>query len=216
MVVAGTGNRDLSSRELLFAAYAAGQVPCAVHALVASHLEISPENRAFVASLEESLAQELTVDRPCSAVRAREARLDAIFCCDQLAGKTSCDSDIPRALRHYLGRCVDDMPYRTLLPGIRECRIDGEGGFSAMLYRIAPGKKIPQHSHEGTEITLVLRGGFSDETGHYVRGDIAMADGDVDHIPVADRGEECVCFAVLDAPLRLTGPVGRLLNRFIR
>lgn len=214
--MAAAGSRDISSRELLLAAYAAGQLPCAAHALVASHLEISPENRAFVASLEESLAKELSVDRLCCEIRKREARLDAIFCCDQLAGKVQCDSDIPRALRHFLGRCVDEMPYRTLLPGIRECRIEGEGGMNAMLYRIAPGKRIPQHSHEGTEITLVLRGGFSDETGHYVRGDIAIANEEVDHVPVADKGTECVCFAVLDAPLRLTGPVGRLLNRFMR
>lgn len=215
-MTAGTGKPDLSSRELLLAAYAAGQLPCAAHALVAAHLEISPENRAFVASLEESLAKELVVDRPCCEIRKREARLDAIFCCDQLAGKEKCDSDVPRALRHFLGRCVDEMPYRTRLPGIRECRIEGGNGLAAMLYRIAPGKKIPQHSHEGTEITLVLRGGFSDETGHYVRGDIAIADDDVEHVPVADKGAECVCFAVLDAPLRLTGPVGRLLNRFMR
>ncbi len=213
---AEAGNRDIPSREALLAAYAAGQLPCAAHALVAAHLEISPENRVFVASLEESLAKEFSVDRPCCEIRKREARLDAIFCCDQQAHKAPCDSDIPRALRHFLGRCVDEMPYRTVLPGIRECRIEGEGGMNAMLYRIAPGKKIPQHSHEGTEITLVLRGGFSDGTGHYVRGDIAIADEDVDHIPVADKGEECVCFAVLDAPLRLTGPVGRLLNRFMR
>lgn len=213
---AETGKSDFSSREVLLAAYAAGQVPCAVHALVASHLELSSENRAFVASLEESLAKELTVDRPCCEIRKREDRLAAIFCCDQMVGKAPCDSDVPRALRHFLGRCIDEMPYRTLLPGIRECRIEAENGLTAMLYRIAPGKKIPQHSHEGAEITLVLRGGFSDVTGHYRRGDMAIADEDVDHVPVADEGEECVCFAILDAPLRLTGPIGRLLNRFMR
>jgi putative transcriptional regulator len=49
--------------------------------------------------------------------------------------------------------------------------------------------------------------------GHYRRGDIAIADQEVDHRPVADREEDCICFAVTDAPIRLTGPVGRLLQR---
>jgi len=59
-----------------------------------------------------------------------------------------------------------------------------------------------------------LKGGFSDIMGHYRRGDIAVADGDVDHRPRADNGGDCICFAVTDAPVRLTGLIGRFLQRF--
>ncbi len=52
----------------------------------------------------------------------------------------------------------------------------------------------------------------SAEHGHFLRGDLAEADGSVDHRPIADPGEDCLYLAVTDAPLRLTGPVGRLLN----
>jgi putative transcriptional regulator len=31
---------------------------------------------------------------------------------------------------------------------------------------------------------------------------------------MTDEGQDCICFAVTDAPLRLTGPVGRILDRF--
>ena len=51
-------------------------------------------------------------------------------------------------------------------------------------------------------------------TGHYARGDIALAEADLDHKPMTDAGEDCICFAVTDAPLHLTGPFGRLLDRF--
>ena len=34
------------------------------------------------------------------------------------------------------------------------------------LYHIAEGGGIPQHNHSGTETTLVLQGGFSDESVH--------------------------------------------------
>jgi putative transcriptional regulator len=35
-------------------------------------------------------------------------------------------------------------------------------------------------------------------------------------VPTADDDGDCVCLAVTDAPLRLTGPIGRLFNPFIR
>jgi len=33
---------------------------------------------------------------------------------------------------------------------------------------------------------------------------------------VADEREECICLAVTDAPLRFTGPMGRVLNLLSR
>jgi putative transcriptional regulator len=38
----------------------------------------------------------------------------------------------------------------------------------------------------------------------------------VNHTPVADDDEDCICFAVTDAPLRLTGPVGRIVQSFFK
>ena len=89
-------------------------------------------------------------------------------------------------------------------------------GFRTRLMRIKSGTAMPAHTHRGNELTLVLTGGFSDEHGHFLRGDLAEADASVKHQPVADPGEDCICLAVTDAPLRLTGPVGRLLNPFLR
>jgi putative transcriptional regulator len=64
------------------------------------------------------------------------------------------------------------------------------------------------------EVTLVLKGAFCDTTGRYARGDIAIAEADLDHMPMTEEGEDCLCFVVTDAPLHLTGPVGRILDRF--
>jgi putative transcriptional regulator len=65
-------------------------------------------------------------------------------------------------------------------------------------------------------MTLVLAGGFSDGNRQYQRGDFSFCDGQDDHSPVADDDGECLCLTVTDAPLRLTGPLMRLLNPFIR
>lgn len=75
---------------------------------------------------------------------------------------------------------------------------------------------MPVHSHEGSEYTLVLKGSFRDETGHYGVGDISIADGDVNHRPMISRDEDCICFTVTDAPLRLTGTIGRLFEQFMK
>jgi putative transcriptional regulator len=63
---------------------------------------------------------------------------------------------------------------------------------------------------------IVLEGGYSDEFGSYDAGDVAVANHEVVHRPVADPVEGCLCFAVTDARLKLTGPIGRVLNLFIR
>ncbi len=58
----------------------------------------------------------------------------------------------------------------------------------------------------------MLEGGFSDAYGHYLAGDVSVADSEVTHQPVADDDGDCICLAVTDAPLRFTGPLGSLIN----
>jgi putative transcriptional regulator len=92
--------------------------------------------------------------------------------------------------------------------------MEGERG-DVSLFWIGAGKKMPTPTHEGSEVTLVIQGGFTDVIGHYGVGDVAIADQDVDHRPVADDdGEDCLCFAVADAPLVLTGAFGRWVEPF--
>jgi putative transcriptional regulator len=120
---------------------------------------------------------------------------------------------LPAPLVRYLGSNLEEIRWRGLLPGVKEYKVEKTEHGEAVLYWIKPGRKMPNHTHEGSEYTLVLKGGFTESTGHYRRGDIAIADQDIDHRPVADLDEDCICFAVTDAPLRLTGPIGRIVQR---
>ncbi len=65
-------------------------------------------------------------------------------------------------------------------------------------------------------MTLVLRGAYTDGAAHFARGDLQVTDQTVDHRPQADAGEECLCFVALEAPIRLTGAIGRLFDPFLR
>ena len=204
--------------DALMAQYAAGQLSPALHGLVAAHLAIKPENRGFVGALEAIRAQDIETAAPSSPIRNRDSRLAAIFDAPMTTAPRAQGQDgiLPAPLADFIGYRLDAVPWRTVLPGIREFHVphaEKTGGEASLLW-IKPGRIMPSHTHDGTEVTLVLKGGFSDATGHYRRGDIAIADSELDHRPRADDDEDCFCFAVTDAPLRLTGPVGRIFQRF--
>jgi putative transcriptional regulator len=76
------------------------------------------------------------------------------------------------------------------------------GSLNLRLLRGVPGAQTGAHSHRGTELTLVLKGGFSDVTGTYGPGDLQITDNSVNHNPIADPGEDCINLAVTTAPLR--------------
>ncbi len=201
--------------DALLAGYAAGTLGKPLHRLVAAHLAIRPENRRFVRMLEETAGRRLEDAAP-SALRDRDARLAAIFGSGPAPtskAATRSSGIVPAPLADFIGHDLEDVRWRTLLPGVREFKVSDDMDGDASLLWIKPGRIMPAHTHEGSEVTLVLQGGFSDSTGHYRRGDIAIADHEIDHRPRADEDEDCICFAVTDAPLRLTGPVGRIVQR---
>lgn len=127
------------------------------------------------------------------------------------------DIVLPAPLRNHLGTDLNGVAWRRVMPGIEEAHVPTCGGrFKGRLMRIAAGVAVPRHTHDGVEMTLVLAGGFSDEHGRYVRGDLSVSGPEIDHAPVVDADGECVCFVATDGPMKLTGPVARLFSRFIR
>ena len=199
--------------DALLASYCAGALDKPTHALVASHLLLSPANRRFVAALESLAAGEVEQLAP-SPLNDRDERLAAIFASAAPRSAPAPSSLLPAPLLRLVGSDVRDIKWRTKLPGVREYRVRDSDHVEASLLWIAAGRRMPSHTHDGSEVTLVLSGAFSDVTGRYGRGDIAIAEADLDHRPLTGEGDDCLCFAVTDAPLRLTGPVGRLLDRF--
>jgi putative transcriptional regulator len=204
----------------LLARYALGSLTPPLHALVAAHLSISKTNRFFVSSLEQAEGAILDGHNPI-ALRDRDERLAAIFGHDEksairlMSSHLEKDPVLPDPLAAYLGCSLSDIRWRTLIPGIAsEYKIEETERGEASLLWIKAGRKMPSHTHEGSEYTLVLKGAFSDKTGRYARGDIAVADAELDHKPIAEAGEDCICFAVTDAPLVLTNPIIKFFRRF--
>lgn len=206
--------------------YAAGSLDQATAVLVATHLALCPRCRTDVGRLE-AVGGALTGSLEPAAIApdalARTlARLDEPSPAAQAAPAVPLHDDetrrtVPAPLRDHLGGHLSALPWRWRGPAIRELPLAiGTGPVRASLIKVRAAAAIPAHTHTGAETTLVLRGAFADGTGRYARGDVATATSDLDHRPVATPDGECICFVVIDGPLRLTGPVGRLLNRVLR
>lgn len=201
--------------------YVAGSMAEPMSLLVATHLALCPRCRKDALEAEGVGGALLDELEPAAL---SDGSLDRLFARLEQQGEPveaprralADDPDVPEPLRSYLGKGVADLPWRRLGPVGQVRLLPDHSGLTTRLLSIKAGTAMPGHTHEGAELTLVLRGAFSDETGRYARGDVAEADSHVDHKPVAEIGEDCLCLAVTDAPLRLTGRLGRLVNPFVR
>ncbi len=206
---------NLERLDLLVAHYVAGCLPEPAHILVGSHLEMQPSSGRLAGELEVLAGQSLDHVEP-SSLSSSADRLKAI-----LESKPEIevqpvvaehDDSLPRYLRSYAGRNLDDLPWKTKLPGLKQHVIEKSSGMEASLLWARPGRALPHHQHRGLELTLVLQGQFHDHRGAFSQGDVSVADESVTHRPVAGSDRPCLCFSVLLAPITLSGPTFRALG----
>ncbi len=212
-------HENFASLDGLIAGYVAGNLPRPLHAMVSAHLELSEANRPLVAALETVAGETLAAIEP-APLSQRDAALAKIFSsgdgdASQISFAKKPTGSMPRVLENCIGMALEDIPWRTKMPGFREYELDDVDGFHVSLFWIKPGRAIPAHTHEGVEIALILDGAFTDSRGRYGRGDISVADHSVDHRPIAENDRPCIGFSVTDGPLRLTGPLHRRLADII-
>ena len=74
---------------------------------------------------------------------------------------------------------------------------------------------MPHHRHQGDEITVLLKGSFSDQEGKYVVGDFIVRTKGETHRPVASQDQDCLCLAALDAPIVMSNWLVRLGLRLL-
>lgn len=128
---------------------------------------------------------------------------------------------VPEPLLRYIGRDLAHLAWRRiggrLIAAGEEARVSvAAKNVKVALMRLKAGSFTPRHSHRGNEYTVVLAGGFRDGHDQYGPGDFLARDASHTHQPVIDEDGECLCLVVLDAPLRFSGPMGRLINPFMR
>lgn len=197
--------------EAMIAAYAAGNLPHAFAVVVASHLSYCRDCQEILgahqvaggAVLETTGKETLTPDLKKNVL----ALLDEPVMPEPVYdAKGIYPGPVVQALK---GR---EPRWRTLGMGVKQSILsEGDSGSVRLIY-IPAGQAVPDHSHNGLELTLVLQGSFTDETGRFGVGDVEIGDEDLEHTPIADAGDPCICLAATDAPLRFNAFMPRMLQ----
>jgi putative transcriptional regulator len=123
-------------------------------------------------------------------------------------------STVPLPLTRYLPDGLEGVRWRWSGPGVAVADLptDPSARGRLMLLRVGAGRKVPEHSHGGQELTLLLQGAYRDRFGRFAAGDIADHDEDVEHQPIAEPGEDCICLVAVDAKLSFRSRLIRLLQ----
>lgn len=213
--------------EATLLSYAAGSMSQAMALVVASHISMCPECRERVKQSEAIGGMLLdSLDTVTIPDDALEQVLKAIEGDSQETGfsasvlqapvKDSVEpfDDLPKPLAEVIGGSLDNVDWKCIVPGVyyRDLPFKTERGGVSRLLRIAPGKAMLPHSHDGNELTLILRGSFSDEMGRFTAGDIADLDSEIEHQPLVDSDEDCICLIATDAPLKFSTLLGKIVQ----
>ncbi|WP_037314322.1 ChrR family anti-sigma-E factor [Ruegeria halocynthiae] len=203
----------------LLMAYAAGSLPEAFDLMVATHLSLCDHCRAQAESFDAVggcvLQDQDTSDSMGDGALAATMALIAQGAPVAKPVRPGC-SVLPAPLQDYVGGDVNDIRWRRIGMGVKQAILPTTRDATARLLFIPAGAAVPDHSHNGVELTMVLQGAFSDEVDHFIRGDVEIADEDLHHMPTADITEDCICLAVTDAPLKFNKLVPRLLQPFLQ
>ena len=203
--------------DALLMAYSAGTLPEAFSLVVASHVSLCDDCRARLGSFDAIGGNMIDSDDAAAlADDSFEATLRRIAAGAPAEPPRRPSGVFPAPLQDYVGGDLADVRWRSIGLGVRQAPLPTARGASARLLYIPAGAAVPDHGHRGNELTLVLRGAFRDEGGRYGPGDVEIADERLEHQPVAEPGEACICLAATDAPLRFRALLPRLAQPFIR
>ena len=203
--------------DALLMSYASGTLDEGFSIVVATHISLCDECRARMESFE-AVGGSLVDD--VDAVEMGEDSLEATMALISAAPEFDVEPKtsgrvLPQPLCDYIGGDLDDVHWKPVGGGVKQSILDIHGGAQVRLLSIPGGAAMPDHGHNGLELTLVLQGAFQDEDDRFGRGDIEIADEDLHHTPIAEIGQDCICLAATDAPLRFKGILPRLAQRFV-
>ncbi len=204
--------------DALLMGYAAGHLSEAFGLVVATHVTMCDDCRARLESFEAlggaviEAEDETVVSTDALARMMARLEVPVVSAPPKAPHKTS----LPSPVAAYVGGDLDAVKWRALGGGVRQAILPTGPKATVRLLHIPAGQAVPDHGHRGMELTLVLRGAFRDATDRFGPGDLEIAGEDLAHKPVAEAGEDCICLAATDAPLRFAGFMPRLLQPLFR
>jgi len=200
----------------LLMGYAAGVLPQPFDLVVATHVSLNDEARVRLAGFEAVGGAVLDdIDGAELGDDSLERTLARIAGMVPEPRPMPSRGIFPTPLQRVVGGDETAVKWKSLGMGAKQALLCSDGEATARLLLIPAGQAMPAHSHRGMEMTLVLKGAFRDEDGIYARGDIEVADQQVDHRPVAEPGEDCICLIATDGRLKFNGLLPRIAQPFL-
>lgn len=201
------------------AAYVAGSLDPGQHVAIATHLAACPACRGFVRALERVGGAMMAEAAPAALAEGAFERTirrlgePAPPAPPARPETTDAPASLPGFVRRYeFGR------WRRLGPRVamRPIVLPAPSPTRVFLLKAGAGTKLPEHSHDGVEMTCVLEGAFRRDAARYGPGDFDTGEGPDRHEPRIEPGEDCVSLVALSGQLRWHGILGRLIGPFVR
>jgi putative transcriptional regulator len=204
-----------------------GDLPASLAAGVAMHAGMCPMCQQKIIQLTEQVAEanfeeSSDLDLFTNDADMKTAELDF----DDIIGEITASDDVEPMKAASIERSVSFKGTQYVLPNVlrnmslgktaqigklsRARILLDEGEIHTNLLHIGAGGSIPEHTHKGFELTLLLAGTFADEQGEYVQGDFIMLDKRHQHQPATELG--CLCYTVANDALHFTQGINKLLN----
>ncbi len=210
------------------AEYASGGLAWALSVSVSAHLQMCPRCRQKVANLNTigGALLNASIAEPCltddfQQLMQRIDRHDSSTVVSQGESRQSFSSTdpmlshLPKIIETLLGKS-QALKWKRVSGSLKAAQLTtGQSDYEVAFQRISSGGKVVEHDHRGLEVTLVLKGSFSDEQGIYTEGDFLVRNTGEVHRPTATLNQDCLCLSVVAAPVRVTGFLGVLINPFL-
>lgn len=218
----------------LLQAFVRGDLPASVSAAIAIHVDMCPKCQAEISALtkenaelsfEEAFLHKFQVDSEQGESDIDISEMASEIGFEQMIASITQDESLAQPVirrdksitvkgqEYLLPRAIENMEVGKFssIGKLARARLNlGEGDIHTSLLQIEAGGEIPEHTHNGYEITLLLDGNFQDQMGRYEAGDFIMLDGNHQHSPMTKKG--CLCLTVVSDSLHFTKGINKLLN----
>lgn len=188
----------------ILTAYASGVLEPGFGLVVGAHVEGCAACRAKIGAFEAASGAAL------GELRAEEMGADALAHVVARLDEKPAPTAKPDA-RPLLER-LTLKPKKWVAPGVWVAAVDTPHAPQNRVYLLSVSAGMPtaRHEHSGAEFCTVLKGAYRDELGVFAAGDFAAAYGELNHQPMVEGDETCVCLFATEGRLKPQGFLGRL------
>lgn len=208
---------------MLMEQYVEGTLSADVALAVATHIDLCPHCQRVCQDLHNDQGSQLAQLEPVATQNSTELEQMLAFITahvpEQKPTKKAANESVTVTINNRefkiprsLSRLAQQHGKWLQLGGIATAKLPAGDKLHVSLLYIDKGTEVPNHTHLGMELTLVLSGRICDENGEYGAGDLLINSPDDTHTPHTKADEDCLCLSVLSAPLKFNKGLVRLLN----